>query len=307
MLKSKNKNIKYNSQDIKVHGKASERYVDVSFEFKNRNNWNGWIPIEYRRAGLFLETSEEIDKHINLVYDYMKNNSHDEWLKEQKVYWKEEKPRATVTKGFFDELAKGGWKCVTCDLPSNPNWARRTQDLKDFGYMLSTDTNKYCSKCKKNTTHLQMIPIKRFMLAGGGYETWSTKLRNRIINVLNNYDVYEGKKGNHLLPDHKFPEIRWGDDTKAENPDNMSDKEIKEKFQLLTNQRNLQKREVCRKCYQTNNRGFPFGIKFYYKGEEAWDQNISKVGKESEKGCKGCGWYDMEMWRTELIKRINVD
>jgi hypothetical protein len=67
----------------------------------------------------------------------------------------------------------------------------------------------------------------------------------------------------NLLPDHKFPEIRWGNDTKRDSPEHLNDKEIKEQFQLLSNQRNLQKREVCRQCYQTGDRGYPFGIKYY--------------------------------------------
>ena len=304
MLKSTNENIKYNSQEIKVHGKASERYVDVTFNFKNREKWIGWIPVEYRRLGLFLETAEDIDIHINKIYDYMKNNSHDKWLEGEKEYWNTEKPRATTTKGFYDELSKGGWKCVSCQLPENPNFARRIQDLKEFGYMLSTDTKRYCSNCGGNKTHISMVPVKRMIITGSGYETISTALRNKIINTLRNYDSYEGKTGSHLLPDHKFPEIRWDEHTKVENPEDMTDDEIKEKFQLLTNQRNLQKREVCRGCYQTNERGYPFGIKFFYEGTEKWDENIPKRGKSAEKGCIGCGWYDMNEWRNSIINRL---
>ena len=80
--------------------------------------------------------------------------------------------------------------------------------------------------------------------------------------------------------------------------------EIKAKFQLLTNQRNQQKREVCRNCYQTGKRGILFGIPFFYKGNENWDNNIPRTGKSAEKGCIGCGWYDIERWRNELIKLI---
>ncbi len=55
---------------------------------------------------------------------------------------------------------------------------------------------------------------------------------DRILKVLNNYDVYEDTKREHLLPDHKFPEIRWDDKTREENREDMSDDEIKQKFQL---------------------------------------------------------------------------
>ena len=69
----------------------------------------------------------------------------------------------------------------------------------------------------------------------------------------NEYDLAGGNP-KRLIPDHKFPEIRWDADTKGENSDNMSVEEIVSKFQLLDNQRNLQKREVCRACFQTNKR-----------------------------------------------------
>ena len=150
-----------------------------------------------------------------------------------------------------------------------------------------------------------MLPISRAIIAGNGYETWSPLLRKKILKVLKKYDAYEGKTASHLLPDHKFSEIRWDMETKEENPDSMSDAEIIKKFQLLTNQRNQQKREICRKCFQSNKRGYPFGIPFYYQGDENWDTNISKTGKSAEKGCHGCGWYDLEKWRQELIKKLS--
>ena len=84
----------------------------------------------------------------------------------------------------------------------------------------------------------------------------------------------------------------------------MTDEEIQQKFQLLTNQRNQQKREICRRCYQTGKRGVIFGIPFYYEGNENWNESIPKTGKDAEKGCVGCPWYDIKKWREELIKTL---
>ena len=81
----------------------------------------------------------------------------------------------------------------------------------------------------------------------------------------------------------------------------MTDDEIRQKFQLLTNQRNQQKREVCRTCFQTGKRGYPFGIKYYYAGSEDWDPGIPAKGKKAECGCVGCGWYDVAEWRRQLL------
>jgi hypothetical protein len=87
----------------------------------------------------------------------------------------------------------------------------------------------------------------------------------------------------------------------------MTEQEIKNKFQLLDNQRNQQKREVCRKCFQTNKRGTIFGINYFYEGDENWQTNfinqnkeVVKIGKDAELGCVGCGWYDIQKWRESL-------
>ncbi|MFM6984984.1 MAG: DNA methyltransferase [Chitinophagaceae bacterium] len=107
-----------------------------------------------------------------------------------------------------------------------------------------------------------------------------------------------------LIPDHKFSEVRWDEETKAENSMDMTDAEIIQKFQLLDNQRNQQKREICRRCFQEGIRGTIYGIKYFYEGDENWDPNIPKVGKAAEKGCIGCPWYDIELWRKMINKHI---
>ena len=294
------------SKDIKIlgfreHNKASERYVDVEFSYKN-SKWSGSVPIEYRRTGVFAKSKEEIKEVLENAYQAMNPVNAGGWLKEQEEFWKD--TRADVTKPFFDVLKDSEWKCVTHDLPPNPNWARRIQDIKEMGYTLATNTNMSCSKCGKNTTHLILLKLPRGSQTG--YEIFSPILRKRIIKVLGSYDAFEGKirNGNSLLPDHKFPEISWDDKTREENPDDMSDEEIKKKFQLMDNQRNQQKREVCRRIFQTGKREGIFGINYFYKGNENWDPKIPKLGKESEKGWEGTGWYDIEEWRQSLNKDI---
>ena len=303
MMKSKNPKIKFNKQTLEIHAKASEKYVDVTLSFPDKE-WSGWIPVEYRRTGVDLKTEDEMVKHVEDIYSMISSLKQSDWLKNEEKFWKTEKPRASTTKGFFDVLALGGWKCTVCTLPQNRNFARRIQDLKEFGYTIATDTNRSCPNCKKKTTQLILLPIPRVMIAGNGYETWTPALRKRILNVLDHYDAYEGKKGQHLLPDHKFSEIRWDEHTKAENPDSMTDSEIKEKFQLMTNQRNQQKREACRNCFSSGLRGYPFGIKYYFSGNEKWDKSIPEKGKAAEKGCQGCGWYDLEKWRRSVIEKL---
>jgi hypothetical protein len=287
----------------RTHSKASERYVDVIFEYKDGTIWNGSIPIEYRRTGVELTEQEDIEEYIKKAYDYCHPNNYQSWKQEQKEFWLN-KAKAKITKEIFEVLTTFEWTCVSCQLPANPNFARRIQDLKEMGYTIATDTTKRCNTCDSKKTHLILVPLPR----GGvsGYEVWSPSLRKKIVDLLNGYDAYEGKivKKDNLLPDHKFPEIRWGRDTKRDSLEKLTDKEITEQFQLLSNQRNLQKREVCRQCYQTGIRGYPFGIKYYYQGEQTWSSTIPRSGKAAEKGCLGCGWYDLESWRTSLNSKL---
>lgn len=288
-----------------VNTKASERYVPVKFNYPDSGKeWSGWVPIEYRRTGVNIPDDDEdaLYDHLNAVYEQLNPNNYDEWKKAQDELW--DATRSVETKDIFNILSDGKWHCRNCDI-SNPNFARRIQDLKEMGYTISTHVNYQCPVCNnRRSTNLILLPINRVELAGNGYETWSPALRARIIRVLGGIDVYENASNRHCLPDHKFSEIRWDDDTKAENPDSMTDEEIRDKFQLLSNQRNQQKREVCRNCVQTGHRGIIFGIPFFYEGGPEWDDSIPKKGKEAEKGCIGCPWYDIETWRKELIAKL---
>ncbi|MFC2016880.1 restriction endonuclease [Chloroflexota bacterium] len=286
------------------HSKASERYVSVVFEYDDGKVWEGWIPIEYRRTGTNLLTEDEIKAHLETVAPFCHPSRFEEWRKEQDIFWRT-KPRAQVTKPFYDVLQEFKWSCTGCAFPPNTNPARRYQDLKEFGYTLATDKNRTCTNCGRVGTHIFMVPLPRGGISG--YESWSPALRTRIIKLLGSIDVYEGKRANptSLIPDHKYPEIRWDEATRRDSLERLTDSEIRDEFQLLTNQRNLQKREVCRSCYQTGKRGFPFGLKYFYSGDENWPKNIPSQGKLARRGCIGCGWYDLSLWRTSLLSIVD--
>lgn len=292
-----NKNIKVVA--FRSHSKASEEYIDVVFAYPSGTDWSGSIPYRYRRTGLFIESAKELVALIEKAYDWVSESSAKVWVAGEKELWEKEYSGKGVTKEFFHKLLNLKWNSVEGDLPANRNWARRIQDIKEMGYTLATDTRRYCPKLKRNTTHILLLPFPRGVKTG--YETFSPKLRKRIISVLGSYDAYEGKvrPSNTLLPDHKFPEISWDENTREKNPDEMTDDEIKAKFQLLDNQRNLEKREACRKIIQTGKVGTIFGINYYMKGED-WPTNVPKVGKESIEGWKLCPWYDIEAWRDSL-------
>lgn len=305
MFIHENPNICVFDEEPKRHTKASETYIHVKFTYPAAGEeMDLWIPIEYRRLGIFINNETELSSHLDYAYEHLNPELLPSWTRAQKEFW-DTKPRADVTKEIFDHLKPGKWVCVNCGLPANPNFARRIQEIKDCGYTIVTDTNKFCKDCRKNTTHLLLLPLPRGG-EGNGYETWSPKLRSKIIRVLHGFDVYENAYSSHCLPDHKFPEIRWDEQTKGENPDDMTDEEIKNKFQLMSNQRNQQKREMCRKCFQTGSRGTIFGIPCFYEGSDTWDPTVPPRGKEAERGCVGCPWYDIELWRKKLIEKVNM-
>ena len=42
------------------------------------------------------------------------------------------------------------------------------------------------------------------------------------------------------------------------------------------------------------------GVKWYYEGNEDWNGKT----ENDENGCKGCPWYDLELWKSELRKKL---
>ena len=291
--------------EIRHHSKASEAYIDAVFVLEGGEKKSVSVPMNYRRTGVDAQTAEDCIKILEAAYASLLRTNAAKWLSEADTFWG--KGGKIVTKPFFDAMRARlvEWVCQGCELPPNPNWARRTQDIKEMGYTLATHTKIFCKKCGSNKTHLMLLPLPRG--SETGYETWSPHLRAKILRELACYDAYENctRPSTSLLPDHKFPEIRWDVDTREENPDEMTPDEIRAKFQLLTNQRNQQKREVCRACFQSDIRGKPFGVHFYYKGSEVWPDGIPRTGAEAEKGCVGCGWYDLTSWRGSLNRVLS--
>lgn len=277
------------------HGKASEFYVEVTFIQENGFKSETRVPYENRRAGLFLKTEEELVAYLKSIKPYFQKSAMKKWKKAERKVW--EKSKAEVTKKIFFALLT--FKPVI-DFPPNDNLARRIQYIKDAGYTIATIPNY---KGKKSARILLPIPKAAEM----GYETYSPQFKARVIRLLNGINAYESKPTTpkSLILDHKFSEVRWDKDTKADNPIDMTDEEVIQKFQLLDNQRNQQKREVCRNCFQTGKRGIIYGIPFFYEGGPSWDLEIPTVGKVAEKGCIGCAWYDIERWRNELINKLN--
>lgn len=286
--------------NIKVHefidnNKASETYVRTTFIQDDGFKWDTVVPYVDRRAGLNIETEQELAEYLISIKPYFSKNAMKEWKKQE---LKRGLIGGSVTSIFFNVLLS--FKEEFERFPMNPNSARRIQDIKDAGYTLASVPRP--NGLKGYNRILLPLPLHAEM----GYETFTPQFKARVIRLLKERNAFEARvtAKKALIPDHKFSEVRWDDETKAENSMEMTDAEIIQKFQLLDNQRNQQKREICRRCFQEGIRGTIYGIKYFYEGDEHWDPNIPKVGKAAEKGCKGCPWYDIELWRKMLNKEL---
>lgn len=289
----KGKNI-FVSEEIH-NGKSSEIYVRTKFVQDNGFTWETVVPYYIRRSGLFIESEEELVRYLEKIKPCFSRTRMNKWAKRERDKW--EKSSADVTKEFFFVLLS--FKEET-EFPPNDNPARRIQDIKDAGYTIASIPGGP----KKKTKRI-LLPIT--LNSEMGYETFTPQFKARVIRLLKGINAFEARptttKG--LIPDHKFSEVRWDDETKAENSMDMTDEEIIEKFQLLDNQRNQQKREVCRRCFQEGKRGVLYGIPFFYSGSVDWPKDTPSIGKSAEEGCIGCAWYDIERWRTELVRKLN--
>lgn len=286
--------------NIKVHefidnNKASETYVRTTFIQDDGFKWDTVVPYVDRRAGLNIETEQELAEYLISIKPYFRKNAMRQWKRKE---LKRGLIGGSVTPLFFKVLLS--FKEEFERFPMNPNSARRIQDIKDAGYTLASVPRP--NGLKGYNRILLPLPLHAEM----GYETFTPQFKARVIRLLKEQNAFEARvtAKKALIPDHKFSEVRWDDETKAENSMEMTDAEIIQKFQLLDNQRNQQKREICRRCFQEGIRGTIYGIKYFYEGDEHWDSDIPKVGKAAEKGCKGCPWYDIELWRKELNKKL---
>lgn len=286
-------------KELRENSPACENYVLTKFKQDENFSIETMVPYVYRRSGLWLETAEEIANHLIGLKPYFTKDYVNNWCMQQS----NELSSDNTIYGLFLRILLGArCKEITQDkFPQNNNPQKIFQKIKDSGFVLSILRGKKAEN--GGLTRYWLLPIP--LTVGTIYETMSEDFKQHVIDVLGEWDVYEGKPGVGLLPDHKFSEIRWDENTPEVNPVTMPAEKVKAKFQMLTTQRNQQKREVCRHCFKTGERGTIYGIKFFHQGGEKWDPNIPKRGKAAEAGCVGCPWYDIQEWRKKLQEELS--
>jgi hypothetical protein len=195
------------------------------------------------------------------------------------------------------------WHCTKCQLRSGQ--AKTWQVWRQNGIQIDTDErgryfkNIECSDCNVKTVHrkLKSLEILEETRSRAGI---STKLAKRIKGIYNNVEAFYLREfpTKELEVDHKFPQIRWTRNEKA-NENEMTEELIKEKFILLSRSNNLLKSRQCEKCVRTNKRGSFPGVYYWYEGDENWVEE-----NDNEAGCIGCFWYDPFLWRDKLNELI---
>ena len=85
-----NSNIVLYDEARYVNTKASEEYVHVKFKYPDvQSEWDGWVPVEYRRTGVSIPVSakKELEEHLNNIYSQMHPANYKAWVAEQDRYW----------------------------------------------------------------------------------------------------------------------------------------------------------------------------------------------------------------------------
>ncbi|WP_270357803.1 hypothetical protein [Adlercreutzia equolifaciens] len=277
--------------------KTMDQYLEVTFRYPGVI-WRGAIPIrtDYQGTNIPLDY-EDVCDWIEKCYELLDPGCAQIWTKEQEAFWDER--NSDETRLVFEALNDVGkmteWHCRKCGpVPSvNPQAASRIRAIKQNGFYIAS-MQKECANCGKKETFDLLIRLPRNASNSKQRSPISRKLKKRILDLLPSVDCVfqESVSSSSCVIDHKFPSSRWVNG-ESPNRDDMSDEEIIQKFQILSNRSNLQKERYCQQCVIDGVRGTFFGIEWYYEGDRKWDG----TSKADEQGCVGCPWYDVERWR----------
>lgn len=278
-----------------IHKKLKQRIVKTKFIQDDGYEFTTYVPYIDMGKGINNEDVKSISQYLRSIKKYFTKSWIESWKREQKKLWNTEYSHRDETKPFLFLLLS---LRLENDTLGNANYASRIRDLRKIGYTIVTIHIKGKGYCRI------MLPFPTHPEAK--YETVPKNITQTLARLKRCIEAYSGEKMDEdfLLADHKFPESRWDENTPEVNDSNMSETEILRKFQLLDNASNLRKKQMCESCIDSGERPSMYGISFFYKGSQKWDESIPTRGKEAEKGCVGCPWYDIEKWKKELNKQL---
>lgn len=290
-------------KDIKVtqlyiHTKLKQEIVETTF-IDGSFKFHTFVPYIDINKGVNNNTEEQVANYLRSIKHYFAKEAIKKWKTEQKKEWETKYKNRGETKPFFDKLLSLKLEEETF---GNPNYASRLRDIRKLGYTLTAIHNPQTGNYARI-----MLPLPTYIESK--YETVPKSVTQTLARLKRYIEAYSGERMNEkfLLADHKFPESRWDENTPKENSANMTDEEILQKFQLLDNASNLRKKQMCESCAGSGERPSIYGLTFFYKGKIKWDKKIPTRGKDAEKGCIGCPWYDIEEWKKQFNKRFKKE
>ena len=273
--------------------KTQDWYVEVDFYYETET-WSGCLPLLAEKNGIEIP-EKELEKYIPSFYSQLDERNKKQTVQRLIDRWKKQKE--TETHKVFMALTKCEWICRTCITGKiNDQPPARIRDIKKFGFTIATRSIR-CKKCAKKTYHDILLPFD-FNTGHKSHKRKSipkTEQKN-IRHVLKHRHAFWAKEERDLLIDHKFPSQRWL--TEETDNVNLTNEQIKNKFQLLDNQTNMLKSRMCDSCVSTNERPSFLGIEWFYEGDKRYIPNP----ENPEESCVGCAWYDIDRWRYELLK-----
>ena len=246
-----NKNINPNINVLSLFRieKMEDLYLRVRFKYKGVV-WNGAVPIVAKYQGVNVPlTQDDVFDWVKKCYDELDPSKYRLWKQEQDEYWNTSKSEDTrlVFEALNGDESTTKWLCRKCGpVPQvNPQSGARIRSLKQLGYHIAT-LKLMCQSCGNKQYFDLLIRLPRHAADNQKRFTISKALRNKILSVLPNVDcAFEtplDKKA--CIIDHKFPSSRWVNGETI-NHTTMSEDEIRAKFQILSNQTNLQKERYC--------------------------------------------------------------
>lgn len=281
-----------------THTKLKQKIVKTKFVQDDGFEFTTYVPYIDMNKGINNMDIKSIAQYLRSIKKYFTQSWIESWKREQKMLWDTEYSNREETKPFL--LLQLSLRLEN-DTLGNANYASRLRDLRKIGYTITT------IHVKEKGYHRIMLPLPTH--PESKYEKVPKNITQTLARLKRCIEAYSGEKMDEdfLLADHKFPESRWDENTPEVNDSDMSETEILRKFQLLDNASNLRKKQMCESCADSGERPSMYGISFFYKGSQKWDESIPTRGQAAEKGCVGCPWYDIEKWKKELNKQLKKE
>lgn len=200
----------------------------------------------------------------------------------------------------FEKLKGGDWVCSECEL-SGSQTAACIRHYRNLGFVFDSKSGRgntsyqRCDECDDKTTHRRMkypFPVEEKILR----EDMTKDFRERVKELYDCREAFDNEKKDKskLEVDHRRPRIRW-EDSETINFNNITDKEIRERFQMLSSKNNQRKSRACERCKSTGKRQCPVGTNYFYEGGENYNEEL---------GCEGCFYYNPDKWRENLEQEL---